>query len=160
MMSTTGYTITLLSVWLLFSCENQQAAKHKEAVAERGVEVMGFDLDRSTHIFEKLATGGRQQVVSDDNDPEQVRLIQTHLKEIASQFRQGNFHGPEEIHGEHMAGLHQLVMGYDRILIEYESLPEGAQILYTTQDSTMVHAIHSWFDAQVTDHGHHAQDHR
>ncbi len=58
-----------------------------------------------------------------------------------------------------MPGLHDLVMGYERILIDYTSLPEGGQILYTTDDPDLVNAIHLWFDAQVSDHGAHAEGH-
>ena len=149
----------LLVCLCLFGCENQQTTTHQEEVAERGAEVMGFDLDRSTHIFEKIENGGRQQVISDDNDPEQIKLIQEHMEEIYGQFSAGNFHGPEMIHGEHMPGLHELVMGHEKISIEYSELENGGQILYTTEDAGMVDAIHAWFDAQVSDHGHHAQGH-
>ena len=140
-------------------CQNQHTQTHQAEVAERGALVMGFDLDRSTHVFEKIEKGGRQQVVSDDGDGEQIRLIQGHLEEIAEQFSAGNFHGPEMIHGEHMPGLHELVMGYDRIEIVYSALEDGGEILYTTEDGALVSAIHAWFDAQVADHGHHAQGH-
>ena len=34
----------------------------------------------------------------------------------------------------------------------------GELILYTTEDPSMVEAIHVWFDAQLSDHGHHARD--
>ena len=130
--------------------------EHHADVAERGAHVMGFDLDRSTHIFEKIDEGGRQRVLSDDNDAVQIQLIQAHMAEIAGQFSKGDFHGPEHIHGEHMAGLHDLVMGHDKITIAYSDLENGGQILYTTDDAEMVEAIHAWFDAQLADHGEHA----
>ncbi len=130
-------------------------------VAEKGAEVMPFDLDATTHIFEKTAEGGLQQVIADDPDnSEQIALIRTHLAEEATRFQQGDFHDPAMIHGDDMAGLHALMMGADQIEITYSDLPDGAQILYTTTDADLVDAIHSWFDAQVADHGQHATDQR
>jgi hypothetical protein len=77
--------------------------------------------------------------------------------EEAERFQGGDFHDPAMIHGDDMAGLHTLVTGADQISIVYSELPDGAQILYTTEDGDLVSAIHQWFDAQVLDHGSHAQ---
>ncbi len=132
-----------------------------EEVATRGAEVMPFDLEETTHIFEKREDGGLQQVIADNaSDDEQIRLIRVHLREEAGRFQQGDFHDPAKIHGADMAGLHELVMGHERITIVYSDLPAGAQILYTTADDQLVAAIHAWFDAQLADHGEHAAGHR
>ncbi len=108
-----------------------------------------------THIFEKREDGGLQQVVADD---EQIRLIHAHLRKEAEHFRHGDFHDPAMIHGDDIAGLHELMLGAERIKIAYSELPDGAQILYTTQDAELVTGIHAWFDAQLADHGAHATD--
>ena len=131
--------------------------ERQEMIATRGVEVMPFDLEQTTHIFEKREDGGLQQVIADDPaDEEQIRLIRTHLAEEAERFQQGDFHDPTMIHGEDMAGLHELMLGAERIVIAYDESPDGAQILYTTDDAELVSALHAWFDAQLTDHGDHA----
>lgn len=130
-------------------------------VAELGTMVMPFDLDATTHIFEKIDTGGRQQVLVDDPaDMENLKLIRSHLAEEAEKFAEGNFHDPQMIHGDAMPGLHELVMGANQLNIEYTEVPEGGQILYTTQNAELVQAIHMWFDAQLSDHGQHAQGHQ
>lgn len=140
---------------------DQQSTERQAAVAEKGAQVMPFDLDATTHIFEKNEEGGLQQVLADDpDDSEQIALIRSHLAEEAARFQQGDFHDPAMIHGDDMAGLHALMMGADQIEITYSDLPDGAQILYTTTDAELVSAIHSWFDAQVSDHGQHAQGQR
>jgi hypothetical protein len=138
----------------------QDQSSRQATVAARGSAVMPFDLDTSTHVFEKTARGGLQQVVSDIDDSEQVALTREHLQEEAERFSRGDFHDPVMIHGDDMAGLHELVMGHDRIVIEYSEIDAGAQILYTSEDPDLVAAIHAWFDAQVGDHGEHAQSHR
>jgi hypothetical protein len=56
-----------------------------------------------------------------------------------------------------MPGLSELSKGYQRITTGYAELPNGARITYTTDDPALVTALHSWFDAQVSDHGSHAE---
>ena len=147
---------------ILAGCQSQVATPANparlEEVAVKGAEVMPFDLERTTHIFEKKDNGGLQQVISDDGDAAQIEVIRSHLAEETERFSNGNFHDPQMIHGENMAGLHQLIMGYQKITISYSEIENGAQILYTTNDGEMVTALHNWFDAQVSDHGAHAQD--
>ena len=163
----TGYRALLtvihfvvISVLAFTACQAPQTAddmaERQAVVATRGVEVMPFDLERTTHIFDKQDDGGLQQVIADDADDEQIALIRAHLAEEAERFQQGDFHDPGMIHGEDMAGLHELTMGAARIQIVYGELPDGAQIRYTTSDPALVAAIHAWFDAQLADHGDHA----
>jgi hypothetical protein len=148
----------LFVIILLTAAGCTPAAPDRQAeVAGRGAEVMPFDLERTTHIFEKLPDGGLQQVVSDDMDGEQIQLIRAHLAEEAGRFSQGDFHDPAMIHGEDMAGLHELVMGAGEINIVYSDLDDGGQILFTTEDLALVTALHAWFDQQLADHGAHAQ---
>jgi hypothetical protein len=144
-------------------CSSPKAANDLEArredVAAKGEMVMPFDLDRSTHVFDKTADGGLQQVLSDDGDAAQIALIRAHLSEEAARFSRGDFHDPAMIHGDNMAGLHQLMMGHDKMTIEYTDIDSGGQVLYRSNDPAMVEAIHLWFDAQLSDHGNHARGH-
>ncbi len=146
-------------LWLVVGC-GPAAPDRQEAVAKAGAEVMPFELERTTHIFEKLENGGLQQVVTDDGDQEQIALIRAHLAEEAERFSQGDFHDPLMIHGADMAGLHELTMGVDRLTIIYSDINNGGQILYTTADGDLVVALHAWFDQQLADHDDHAQAHR
>ena len=127
-------------------------------VAERGAEVMSFDLERTTHIFKKLEHGGAQTVVADDPDDDaQIAEIRHHLRAETEAFRQGRFDDPAEIHGMEMPGLAALEKGYPRVAIRYEDVSAGGRISYTTDDRDLVDAIHAWFEAQVSDHGRHAR---
>lgn len=142
------------------ACGGGDIEERQAEVAEAGIDVMPFDLDATTHVFEKLEDGGLQTVVADEDDPEQVALVQAHLADEAERFARGDFHDPAMIHGEDMPGLHALVMGHDRLEIGYREVERGAEIRYTSEDPALVMAIHEWFDAQVSDHGAHAQPHR
>lgn len=131
----------------------------QEEVAERGAEVMPFDLDETTHVFEPTETGGVQRVVADDpTDEKQVALIRGHLEEEAESFRRGDLSDPAVIHGEDMPGLRELETGAERIEIRYSELSDGAQIEYETEDPALASALHEWFDAQLSDHGGHAAE--
>jgi hypothetical protein len=130
----------------------------QDVVAERGAQVMPFDLDATTHRFAPIAEGGLQTVVADDpSDREQVALIQQHLQEEAAAFGRGDFGDPAQIHGADMPGLAALQAGADRIDVEYRSRDDGAELTYTTDDPVLVAALHDWFAAQTSDHGQHAE---
>jgi hypothetical protein len=138
----------------------QDVSARQVEVAERGSEVMPFDLDRTTHLFEKTAYGGLQQVLSGDGDMEQIALIQAHLQEEALRFQHGDFDDPAQIHGDEMPGLAMLRTEYRQVEVVYAPLPDGAQVVYKAETSEVVAAIHAWFDAQLSDHGGHATDGR
>jgi hypothetical protein len=132
----------------------------QETVAERGPDVMPFDLQSTTHIFTRTKSGGIQQVVvKNSRDAAQIRLIRTHLQEIAAQFSKGDFSGPTHIHGADMPGLAELKKAKpSEIKVQYQEMKDGAKIVYTTNQPRLVNALHQWFDAQVSDHGHDARE--
>lgn len=129
-------------------------------VARRGAQVMPFDLNQTTHVFQRTENGGVQTVTA--NDPannQQIALVQQHLQEEATKLKQGDFADPASIHGATMPGLAELRASAGRIDVRYTALPNGGQITYTTADATLLVALHDWFAAQLTDHGQHATDH-
>ena len=121
---------------------------------------MPFDLKQTMHVFQPLEDGGMQTVTAKDpSNSAQIVLIQAHLKEEAAKFRQGDFSDPATIHGEDMPGLAALQAGVRHIEMQYTPLPHGAQIRYTTKGPALIMALHQWFAAQLSDHGHHAVGH-
>jgi len=128
-------------------------------VAERGAEVMPFDLDRTTHRFEARPWGGVQTVVADEPDADQVRLVRAHLQEEAERFSRGDFDDPMATHGMEMPGLAELRAGVaeGRVEIGYSEVPTGGRLTYRAGERELVVALHAWFQAQVTDHGSHAE---
>ena len=139
---------------------SQDVDARQEEVAERGSEVMPFDLEHTTHLFEKTAYGGLQQVLSNDGDTEQIALIQAHLQQEALRFQHGDFDDPAQIHGDEMPGLAVLRAEYEQVEVVYTPLSDGAQIVYKAETPEVTAAIHVWFDAQLSDHGAHATDGR
>jgi len=130
-------------------------AEREAEVARRGPDVMPFDLKATQHIFTKTADGGVQRVVARrKGDTQQVKLVRAHLRDIESEFRKGDFSGPAHIHGEDMPGLAQLRAAKPGdIRIAYRDVAGGAELAYRTRKPELVSALHTWFDAQVSDHG-------
>lgn len=158
-MKATTRAVVSVAIVVLGCSDSRRSSEledRRAVVASTGSAVMPFDLDRTTHVFQKTDVGGRQEVYADSDDQEQVALIRAHLRDEAERFSNGDFHHPEMIHGEGMPGLHELVAGYERLSVEYSETDRGAQILYTTTDTELVPAVHAWFDAQLLDHGEHA----
>lgn len=116
---------------------------------------MPFSLKATTHVFTKTTEGGVQRVVAKRAaDKQRVKLVRAHLREIQAQFLKGDFSGPSHIHGDQMPGLAQLKAAKpDKIAIDYRDVDGGAELTYRTPDAKLVSALHTWFDAQLSDHG-------
>ncbi len=140
----------------LFFYQNQQTAllQRQAMIHNKGASVMPFDLNQTTHIFKKTDSGGIQQVIAKDpKNSSQISLIRMHLKMEAELFQKGDFADPAKLHGTDMPGLNNLSKGASEIKITYSDLANGGQITYFTDNKDLAAAIHSWFDAQLSDHG-------
>jgi hypothetical protein len=154
------HAFLLIALLLAFPAHAAEKASEQrlDEVVKRGSHVMPFDLEQTTHVFSKTEQGGVQQViVKDSANVEQIKLIREHLTKISHEFQQGDFSNPAKIHGENMAGLEELRKAkHGELTVDYRELPNGAEIVYSTQLPVLIHAIHQWFDAQLSDHARHA----
>jgi hypothetical protein len=139
----------------LFFAAHAQDTQRQAEVAVRGKDVMPFDLKATTHVFTKTRDGGTQRVVAKDiADTEQTRLIREHLQAIQAQFLARDFSGPSHIHGDNMPGLAQLRAARpDQIAITYHEIAGGGELHYQSKDADLIAAVHTWFEAQLSDHG-------
>ena len=126
----------------------------QEIVAQRGSNVMPFDLTSTTHQFDTTATGAVETVTANSaDDTTQIHLIREHLRTEATRFKRGDFGDPAAIHGHDMPGLQTLTQSAGRIDITYAELPAGARITFTTHDPALRSALADWIMAQNMDHG-------
>jgi hypothetical protein len=125
-------------------------------VERNGASVMPFSMDATMHHFVPTPVGGVQTVLVHNGDGRQVALVRGHLRKEAAAFAEGVFTDPASIHGGGMPGLKAMRAGSRRIAIGYADVPNGGKITYSTRDHALVAAIHTWFEAQVADHGAHA----
>lgn len=146
-----------VSVAIASASEDVRADTPRQTQVERKSEgVMPFSMDATMHHFAPTADGGVQTVLVHDGNAKQVALVRSHLRKEAAAFARGDFHDPASIHGGDMPGLKRMHAGAKRIGVRYADVPNGAKIVYATNDPTLVTAIHTWFKAQVSDHGAHA----
>jgi hypothetical protein len=156
--SLTALAIAVLAVGAA-GCGGPETTRQDE-VAERGAQVMPFDLDATTHRFEPRTDGLEQRVVADDpDDTTQVSLIREHLEAEQRRFGRGDFSDPAHIHGDGMPGLATLRARAADIDVSYDDLPAGGRLLFVTDESDLVEALHEWGRAQTSDHGDHADPH-
>ena len=143
---------------VLAACGPAGPTDRRTEVAERGSRVMPFDLEATTHRFEPDVDGLTQTVVIDDpGDTGQLALVREHLRDEADRFTRGDFDDPAHIHGDAMPGLSDLRAGYSSIDVTYSDVSAGGRITYRTTDADLVAALHTWAEAQTTDHGDHAE---
>jgi hypothetical protein len=134
--------------------EENVAPQRKEDVEQRRQELVPYDPKQALETFSKTVHGGVLHVVTKADNPEQVKLIQDHLKKMAEEFRKGDFSSTMRMHGTDMPGLQQLKSAAaDDIRYEYKPLSNGAQIHFSTEYPQYVQALHEWLDAQAKDHG-------
>jgi hypothetical protein len=158
MQSLTVFILTALLALFPVHAAEKASTQRLDDVAQRGMQVMPFNLEQTTHVFSKTAQGGVQQViVKDAGNTEQIKLIREHLAKIADEFQRGDFSNPAKIHGDNMPGLDQLRQAKPgQINIAYKALANGAQIDYSTDVPVLIQSLHQWFDAQLSDHARHA----
>lgn len=155
--TTAGWAIALTACGDESGGADGALAERRAEVAERGAQVMPFDLDATTHRFTETEDGGVQTVTADDPDDEtQVDLVRDHLREEREKFSRGDFSDPAAIHGHDMDGVAELSGGYHDVTVTYSEVPGGAQLTYRTDRPELVDAVHAWFARQTLDHGDHA----
>jgi hypothetical protein len=157
-----GVAVLLLAaaaaVWMLGGMHhhnhgNGNGNGNEHAMAQRAAQVMPFDLNATTHTFTKTGTGGVEKVVANrSTDQRNISLIRQHLSMEAGKFAQGDYSDPATIHGTGMPGLQELRAAGTRVRIDYAEVPAGATITYSATDPVLVAALHSWFDAQSSQH--------
>jgi hypothetical protein len=150
----------ILLILIGYIINQTQIENRQQAIRQKGSQVMPFDLDQTTHVFKPNDQGGVQQVIAKDlNNQEEIALIQSHLREEANRFSNGDFGDPSNLHGTNMPGLDVLARSQDKFTVIYTDLDNGGQITYLTDDQAIITAFHDWFMAQLQDHGTDAMEH-
>lgn len=134
-------------------------ASRQHDVERKSEQVMPFAMGATLHRFVPGPRGGMQIVTVRNGDARQIQLVRAHLRKEAKAFARGDFADPAAIHGGTMPGLATLHAHARAVRVAYADIPNGGRITYTSDDPALIAAIHSWFKAQVSDHGDHATMH-
>ncbi len=121
-------------------------------VQERGRAVMGVDQYTSRHVFESLAGGGRIELQRSPDDSAGVAQIRRHLREVAAQFRRGDFSAPFLVHDRPVPGTDVLSAHRTRLRYDVRDLPGGGEIRIHTRDAEALRAVHAFLAFQREDH--------
>ena len=106
----TAAILTLTSTALVAQTVTHQT---HGAAAARGAKVMGFDQDKTSHHFYLHEDGGAIDIgVKDPKDEAIIHAIRIHLQKVASDFSQGDFSMPHEIHPPAAHAADHRVMGH------------------------------------------------
>ena len=122
-------------------------------VQTRGAGVMGVDQYTSAHDFESLANGGRiileRPAASDTSG---IRTIRAHMREIAGQFRRGDFNAPFLVHAQAVPGTTEMARLASAIEYAAVDRPLGAELRVTSRNPDAIKAIHAFLAFQRADH--------
>ena len=123
------------------------------ALQNRGAAVMGVDQYTSAHVFEDLPDGGRIVLDrKDGKDTAGVRVIRTHMREIAARFSQGDFQAPGLVHAQKVPGTDVMAAKRDRMTYAVADRPKGAEVRLFTKDPEAIAAVHAFLAFQRSDH--------
>jgi hypothetical protein len=123
------------------------------AVQARGQTVMGVDQYTSAHVFEDLSDGGR--IVLDRkeaSDTAGVATIRAHMREIAAQFRRGDFTNPSLVHARDVPGTAVMAARASTLSYTATDRPRGAEVRIRSADPDAVKAVHEFLAFQRADH--------
>ncbi len=148
----------ILAAGLIFVLAHGFAAAsgRQEQVRQKSMHVMPFSMDATLHTFAPTSSGGVMTVTVRKANPAQLVLVRSHLRHEASAFAGGHYNDPAEIHGGSMAGLAELQRGARYVNVAYAEIHNGATVTFRTKNKRLISAVHQWFAAQVSDHGHDA----
>jgi hypothetical protein len=126
----------------------------QQVIHSKSPMVMPFMMNKVTHYFIKTDSGGVLEIKAKDaKDSTQISLIRNHLEKEQSLFSTADFRDPKTLHGMDMPGLKVLSKSKGKYSVDYSELPDGARLTFSSKDSVVIDAIHTWFDAQLRDHG-------
>jgi len=151
--------LALISIGFLFFAaptfaEEAASPQRMKEVEQQREKLMPYDASKVVETFSKTVHGGVMHVIAKPDAPDQIELIQNHLRQLSLAFAKGDFSISEKMHGPDMPGLLQLKTAKtDDIRYEYKSLPNGAQIHFSTEYPQFDQALHEWLNAQNKDHG-------
>jgi hypothetical protein len=131
----------------------KEAAQHQADVKKHGDEAMGFPHDMTTHHFRLYSDGGAIEVTANDGkDSQNMQAIQSHLKDIATMFSNGEFSIPMFVHDQVPPGVPVMKEKRAEISYSFEELPVGGRVRIKTANPEALKAIHEFLRFQIVDH--------
>lgn len=144
-----------LSLWIGLAEAKESVVTKKAEKAPASSQLVPYDTQQALESFSKTVHGGIMHIIAKSVDnTQQVKLIQSYLRQTAAEYKKGDFSSTERFHGSNMPGLAQMKSAKaDDIRYDYKALPNGGQIHFSAEYPHLLNALHQWFDAQIQEHG-------
>ena len=114
---------------------------------------MGVDQYTSHHVFEDVLDGGRVVLERDDaSDSAAITTIRSHMRDIANDFRAGDFTKPFQVHAQQVPGTRVMRERRGQITYTVVDRPRGGEVRIKSDDPAAVSAIHEFLEFQRTAH--------
>lgn len=149
------WVLIVFSLWAGFA-ESKEAITGKTAANKpASTALVPYDTKQANESFSKTVHGGIMHIVAKSADnTQQIKLIQQYLRQTAAEYKKGDFSSTERFHGSNMPGLAQMKSANaGEIRYDFQALPDGGQIHFSTEYPHLLNALHNWFDAQIKEHG-------
>ena len=113
-------------------------------------ESVGFTSGSIRETFTSTSSGGFEDaIVMLPDDDAAVHQLQSQMRKRAQAFARGDFVDPTNPHGDLVPGLREMRDQWNKMHVQYENLPRGSRVRYTSSDPVMVEALHQWFTARA-----------
>ena len=126
-------------------------AQHQQT--ERESKAMGFSQELTTHHFVLAADGGRIEVTANAaDDRTTIEQVRSHLKQIAQEFKTGDFATPLLVHGQTPPGVPAMRNLKSEISYAYEDHSGGAAVVIRSRNPEAVAAVQEFLRFQIREH--------
>jgi hypothetical protein len=130
-----------------------EKTEHAAGVTQRGDDAMGFSHQTTAHHFQLTPAGGVISVFATSSaDVTSIEAIQAHLAKVAQAFASGDFAIPRQIHGVVPPGVPIMKKRRSAISYAFQAMPQGGNVVISSQDSRAVDAVHAFLRFQIADH--------
>jgi hypothetical protein len=145
--------IPVLAIALLVGLPAFGQHDHTAQVNARGVHVMGFSQDKTTHHFVLTFDGGVIDVRANDvKDTESRDEIRMHFQHISRRFADGDFTDPMLVHATNVPGTAAMKQQKDALHWDVAETPRGARMVVTADNKPALDALHEFLKFQIEDH--------
>ncbi|HYY35506.1 MAG TPA: hypothetical protein VE867_03945 [Candidatus Binatia bacterium] len=118
-----------------------------------GNNAMELNQEKMINHFKLLPNGGAIEITA--NEPSDIATrdaIRQHVAKIAAMFAEGNFRIPTFVHHQRLPSVEAMTRLKNKISYTAANLPNGAQVLITTENPEALNAVHDFLRLQIQEH--------
>ncbi len=142
-----------LSSSLVILNQSNPSNHNMTEMMQRGNIAMGFDQNKISHEFTATKDGGQIKTTAlDDKDQQTIDRIQSHTREIQTDFAAGNFTKPFYIHAQAVPGTDAMSQNKEQIHYQIQDLVNGSILILVANNASLANSINHFMNYQSTEH--------